>query len=351
VRSLAITTLLIAAVSSFAACESSTEPKKPDAPTSANGGTSTAGVDVVSVEARTVSAKLRLPAELSAWEWVALDARVEAIVDDVLVDRGSVVKRGQTLVKLSAPELHARRAEAEAKLVGDKATADRLRAASATEGAVAHHDLELADANVKADEAQVASLAALEQYLVVRAPFDGIVTERDVHPGALVGPSSGPLVKLDSNAKLRLTVAVPEAAAANIVVGKSVDFSVPALPGVKLTGVVARVAHAVDAKTRSMAVELDVDNKDGRLAPGMYADVAWPAERATPSIVVPASSIAQTPDGIYVDRVKGGVLERVAVERGLSLPNAQQEVFGALAAGDVVLLRGSEVAKDGDKLH
>src|SRR6266481_9412648 len=145
-------------------------------------------VDVVQVVSQKLEATERLPAELAPWEQVAIYPKVQGFVEEIPVDRGSVVRRGQLLVRLSAPELGAQTAQARATLSGDKATYERLRVASRTPGAVSSNELELAQALFKADQQKVNSLETLDGYLVVTAPFDGIITERNVHPGALVGP-------------------------------------------------------------------------------------------------------------------------------------------------------------------
>src|SRR5262249_28035818 len=152
----------------------------------------------------------------------------------------------------------------ESKVAAAKSTFDRLKSASATPGAIAGHDLEVAEAAMNADKSRVDALRALEGYLYVRAPFDGVVTERNVHPGALVGPPSGPnvppMLRVQKIDHLRVTVAVPEADAAAVAIGTSASFTVSTYPGQKFQGKVARIAREIDPKTRTMAVELDYDN-------------------------------------------------------------------------------------------
>jgi RND family efflux transporter MFP subunit len=327
-----------------AAATATAQPADPSVPT----------VEVVPVVAQRLETTLRLPAEIYAYESVALYPRVSAFVEEVLVDRGYAVHKGQLLARLSAPELTAQRAEAESKLAAARSTFERTKAASETPGAVAKHDLEIAEAALKADEAQVQSLKTLEGYLYVRAPFDGMITERNVHPGALVGPPTGAsspaMLKMESVAHLRVTVAVPETDVGAIAEGINAEFVVRTWPGVKFSGVIRRVAHAIDMRTRTMPVELDYVNKDGKLAPGMFAEVVWPVRREAPSLFVPASAVVQTPDKTYVDRVKNGVVDQLAVQRGVALKD-QIEVFGSdLAAGDQVLKRGSEELKPGTKV-
>ena len=120
----------------------------------------------------------------------------------------------------------------------------------------------------------------MQSYLQIKAPFDGVVTERLVHPGALVGPGADPvLLTIQQISQLRLVVAVPEEYVSGITEGAKVAFHVPAYPERTYSGTLARVSHSLDKGTRTMAVELDVANRDGSLAPGMYPErqVAHPA--------------------------------------------------------------------------
>ena len=330
----------------LAACN---RPAADPAPAAAAGG-APAAVEVVPVVAKQLDATVRLPAELAPYEAVALYPRVQGFLEEVAVDRGSVVKKGQVLARLSAPELAAERAEAESKVTAAQSTYDRLKTASATPGAIAGHDLEIAEATLHAATAKVDTLRDLESYLDVRAPFDGVISERDADPGALVGPPTGaaspPLLRLDEIDHLRLTVAVPEADTGTIAEGATTTFTVSSWPGATFHGTVARIAHVIDPKTRTMAVELDVDNADRKLAPGAYAEVAWPVRRAAPSLFVPPTAVVQTTERTFVDRVKDGKLEQVTVQRGATMGDLV-EVFGQLAAGDRVLRRGSEVLASG----
>jgi RND family efflux transporter MFP subunit len=305
-------------------------------------------------------------------------ARVSGFVDRVLVDRGSEVRRGQTLVVVTAPELLAQQAEAEAKaaavraqqaeaqarIIGAQSTYEGLKAASATKGAVAANELVQAhkavdaltatatalEAQVRAAEAFVQAQRQLQSYLQITAPFDGVITERNVHPGALVGPQAGagapPLLRLENIHRLRLVVAVPEADIAAVARGTDVEFTVPAHPSVVFHGRVARLAGTVDPKTRTMAVELDVSNTGGKLAAGMYPDVRWPVRSSAQSLVVPKTSVVVTTERVFVIRVRGGHAEWVDVKRGVADKDAI-EVFGDLKAGDEVMVRGTDEIRQG----
>ena len=330
-------------------CSEGARPSTP--PTESPGGPPR--VEVSPVVEQRLDTTVRLQGELSGYESVGLHSRVQGYVEEVLVDRGSVVKKGQTLVRLSAPDMIAHRAEAESQAQADASTFESLKGAATTPGAVAKHDIEIAEAKLAASRSHVEALRALESYLVVRAPFEGVISERNVHPGALVGPPAGgsvpPLLRIDQVSRLRLTVAVPEANVGDVAPGGRAEFTVSAWPGEHFSGTISRIAHVIESKTRTMPVEIDVSNGDSRLAAGMFADVLWPVRRATPSLWIPATAIVQTTERTYVDRVRGGVVEIVSVRRGVALGN-RLEVFGPLNKDDVVIVRGSEELRDGTRV-
>jgi len=335
---------------------------------------------VVKVVSKKLAISVKLPGELQPYESVAVFPKVTAYVESISVDRGSHVKAGQLMARLVAPEVAAQRAEAqsklqaaeaqraevEAKLGSDESTYQRLKSASATPGVVAGNDLEVAKRSVDADRARVQairegaeaaksalqSVSDLEGYLQVRAPFEGIVTERNVHPGSLVGPagsaqsSAAPMVRVEKLDKLRLVVPVPEKYAAGIGAGTRVDFSLPAFPSQTFSGVVARIAHSVDVKTRTMPVELDVNNAMDRLSSGMFPEVRWPVHRTYATLFVPASAVTRTTEATFVIRVREGKTEWVDVRTG-ELEGKFIEVFGPLQEGEQVAVRGTDELRPG----
>ena len=337
----------------------------------------TAAVETTKVVAQVLQKTLTIPGDLTPYQGVNLSARVSGFVETLAVDRGSWVKRGQRLATISAPELRAQRAEAEAKLqavraqeaeaqarmVSAQSTYERLKAASATPGVVAGNDLEIAERGLEAArahvnalkgsggaaEAAVKAVSEMEAYLQLTAPFDGVITERNVHPGSLVGPSTGALLRIEQVARLRLTVPVPEAYVGSIARGTTVEFRVSAFPDQAFQGVIARPAHSLDMKTRSMLVELDVNNPKQVLAPGMFAEVQWPVSRAQASLFVPRTAVVRTSERQFVVRVRNGVAEWVDVRRG-ELNGDVIEVFGDLREGDIVIRRGNDEIRAGTKI-
>jgi RND family efflux transporter, MFP subunit len=337
-------------------------------------------VEVVRVVSRNAERKVQLPGEFLPFQSVTIHAKVTGFVDHVDVDRGSVVKKGQLLATLDAPELRAQQAEAEAKvqnaesqraaaeakLEGALSTYEKLKAASATPGVIAGNELIQAEKIVDAARAQIRAVEGtikaaqagaqvvrdMETYLQVTAPFNGVITERFAHPGALVGPGGGAaaMFQLEQTTRLRLVVAVPESEVGGIVRGSRVPFTVSAYPGQTFTGVVSRASHSVDPKTRTMAVEMDVMNPKGALAAGMYPAVLWPVRQSRPSLLLPATSVVTTTEKTFVIRVKNGAAEWVPVTRGPAVGDLV-EVYGPLHADDVVLKRGSDEVRQGTKLN
>jgi membrane fusion protein (multidrug efflux system) len=340
-------------------------------------------IEVVRVVEQPLDVTLSMPGELAPYQTVAIYPRVTGFVKTIHVDRGSRVRAGELIAVLEAPELAAQRSEAQSRLQSaqaqlgvvrskadaDASTYDKLKAAAATPGVVAGNDVVLAQKAVEADQGQLAaaqqnieaarqalnSVSDMEGYLKVTAPFDGIVTERNIHPGAFVGPASGPgaatpMVRVVDKNRLRLVIPVPEAYTGGVTTGTQIPFSVAAYPGQTFSGTVARIAQAVDVSTRTMAIELDVANKDDRLAPGTFCQVRWPVRRTGPSLLVPSGSVANTTGRTFVVRVRNGRTEWVDVKTGLA-SGSLIEVFGDLRSGDEIAVRGTDEMRPGTEVR
>ncbi|HTS46686.1 MAG TPA: efflux RND transporter periplasmic adaptor subunit [Bryobacteraceae bacterium] len=335
--------------------------------------------DLVPVVSKPVSRTADLPAEIWPYLSVSLHAKVPGFVERVLVDRGSVVKEGELLINLTAPEMDAQIAEAESKvqaadadrlqaeaqLAAAQSTSERTQEAAKTPGAIAGNDLVLAQKQVDAAQAVVNSrqkatsaaqsaanaLKVMLVYLKITAPFDGVVTERLVHPGALVGPAADPgLLVIQQVSRLRVVVPVPEEDVGGIMRGASVEFSVPAHPHRTYSGKIARIPEALDQKTRTMPVELDVMNRDGTLAPGMYPSVKWPVRGQGAEMWVPRTSVVTTTERTFVIRDRAGRAEWVDVKKGVSEGDLV-EVLGNLKAGDMVVRRANDELREGTALQ
>jgi RND family efflux transporter MFP subunit len=335
-------------------------------------------IEFTTVVSKSISRTLAIPGEIEPFQQVALHARVPGYVERIAVDRGSSVKQGDLLVELSAPEMASRIAEAQARI--EAAAADRLQAeaqlaatlstdeklkkAAETQGAIAGNELVQVQRQIEAEQALIQSrrrlsdaaiaglktLQDMQAYLRIVAPFDGIVTDRLVHPGALVGPGAdAPLLVLQQISKLRLVVPVPEENSATLPQGAKVVFHVPAFPDKGFNGVVARSSHTLDPKTRTLTVELDVQNPELSLAPGMFPTVAWPIHRPGLALLVPATSIVTTTERTFVIRNQAGRAEWVDVKKGPPEGDLV-EVSGALKPGDSIVKRASDETRDGSPL-
>src|SRR5271156_12242 len=292
-------------------CSSATSDKNgaTPAPSAPNAPTTVSTVVIVSKKLQTMIA---LPAQLAPYEQVDIYPKVTGFVEIVTVDRGSRVHRGQLLVKLTAPELVSQRSQAEAavkaaqsqlataqaKLASDNGTYLHMVEAAKTPGVLAENDVLVAGQTVSADKGQVdaatqnaeatkealRSISQTESYLTITAPFDGVVTTRNLHPGALIGPASGqggalPILQIVDDTRLRLVVPIPESQVGEMKVGQEVSFTVPAYPAQTFKAPIRRISREVDQNTRTMPVELDVKNPDGRLSPGSFTNVvATPTE-------------------------------------------------------------------------
>lgn len=316
----------------------------------------------------TLSSTYRIPGELIAYQQVDLYAKVSSFVERLAVDVGSEVKKGQILATLEAPEISSQLAGAESRLksyeavyLASKARYDRLKRTSQTPGTVSENDLEMAFATQQSDLANWESAKAAfreitdtKGYLEIRAPFSGVITARNVSPGAYVGPSGrgseAPLFTLQELDKLRLVVNVPELYAATLRKNNSVTFSVQSIPGKSFTAPVSRLAGALDNRLRSERVEMDVPNTNSELLPGMVAEVTLPIVSAGASYVVPSSAILGSTTGNFVIRKKGDKAEWIPINTGRKdLTNA--EIFGEFAEGDTLLIFPNEEIRNGQGIR
>ena len=365
--------ILLSCTCALVGCNSS-QPSTASAATQAGPAT----VEVTRVVAKKLDLTVNLPGELQPYEVVAIYPKVVGFVQWIGVDRGSHVRSGQLIARLVAPELVSQRAEAQskaesaqsqlaagqAKLAGDESTYAKLQAAARTPGVVAGNDLLLTQKAVEADQAQVKALSGnveaarqalrgvseTEQYLRITAPFNGVITERNIHPGALVGPNQSlPMLRVETLRHLRLIVPVPETYIAAVAEGSEVEFTIPAFPRQKFRGRIARISHAVEAKTRTMPVELDVNNHGGKLTPGSFSEVMWPIRRPGASLLIPSSAISTNLERTFVVRVRDGKAEWVDVKPGVS-SGSNTEVFGDLQAGDQIAVRGSDELAPGTRV-
>jgi membrane fusion protein (multidrug efflux system) len=322
-----------------------------------------------------------LPGDLKAWQEIKIYAKVKGFVKFVNVDRGSKVKKGHVLAILEAPEIHADRDEAKSKLFAAKANLEeekarftasqavynRLLETSKTPGAVSPNELDQAKAKMLTDSSRV--LSAIEninsaqsyfnaknelvEYLTVKAPFDGVISERNISAGALVGPDEAsntkPMYVLVDSDKLRLTVAIPEVYSSELIDGCKVSFKVSAHPERKFTACLARKSENLQEGIRSMMTEFDVDNKAQTLKAGTFTDVHIPIQRSSKTLFVHKTSVVNSQEKTFVITVQDSITNWVDVKTGNTI-DTLVEVFGNLKAGDWVVKKASEEIRTGQKV-
>jgi len=363
-------------------------------------------LEAVPVAKKILSRVDQLPGEIRAYQDVAIYPKVPGFIEWIGVDRGSIVAKDQILVTMYAPEYVARRdeslarvdaanaklregesllettraqlLEARAKWLGDDSTYTRLKAASLVPGVVASNDVIVLGQVVQSDlesvkawekrvaatEHQVTALgenlaaqrkAAADtedfaQYLKIKAPFDGYITERNMHVGSFVGPLGNgaypEIVRIQQLNLLRVVTPVPERDTHGVLAGAQVPFTVSTFPGEQFMGTVARLGNYLEQKTRTMPVELNYWNTDNRILPGMFCEVLWPTRRHTPTLFVPLSSVVTTTLMDFVCLVRQGEIAWVQVKKGQTMDNLI-EIFGDIKEGDVVALEGSDELRPG----
>lgn len=353
--------------------EASEEKKKSTAP-------ETQQVEVVEVQEMRPEKNIVLPGELKPWNRVSLYAKVKGFVRAVQVDRGSWVRKGQVLAQLDAPEVLSEVSQAQAHVQAQEAvlieqtarfraskqTYQRLLQTNKVEGAVSPHELEQAQAKMLADSAMVRvakgnvqasrstyqTKTELRQYLTITAPFDGIITERNISAGALVGAgdSNGkPLFVLEDSRTLRLTVAIPESYANQLPDKSSVSFTVNAIPEQTFNARLARSAQSLVEANRSMMAEFDFNNQRNLLKSGMYAEVKLPVERTMSTLFVPKTSVVSSTEKTFVIRVNDNKAEWVPVEKGNVL-DSLVEVFGGIHSKETIVRKASEEIRNGQSI-
>jgi len=337
------------------------------------------------------SNELSLPGTIQAVTEAPILARADGYLKRRLVDIGDQVKQGQLLAEIDAPELdqQTRQAEAaveqaeaaleqaQANLEQGKANRDLARTTSERwtallkRGIVARQDADQYEAqftaqqanvqalekavaaqrsNIAAAKANVARLQEVESYRLVKAPFDGVITVRNVDVGALVSTGSTLLYRIAQIEKLRTYVNLPQDSANSIHVGQPAVLTVSNFPGRMFHGTVTRTANALDPASRTMLVEVDVPNSYRSLFPGMYADVNLSGARSNPPLVLPATTIIFRTDGAQVAVVQpdGTIhLQKITVGRDYG---DRVEVLQGLSEGVDILTAPTESAREGARI-
>lgn len=327
-------------------------------------------VETFNLQRGKLTANIQVPGELAPYQQVDLYAKIASYVKDLKVDVGSEVHKGQVLMTLDAPEINSQLAEAKARIAqqqaayaASKSNYDRLVNTAKIPGTIAQNDVDQAAAKKDADYANIEAaksfykqISANLEYLVIRAPFDGVITARNVNIGAYVGPSGSgatlPVLVLQQQSRMRLIVSIPEAYTGGLSNKDEVSFTVRSLPNETFTAKVVRLSGALDARLRSEHLEMDVYNKNKKLLPGMTAEVNVPLPSRDSSFIVPKAAVVRSTEKVFVVKVEDHHAKWIDVKPGLEDGNGQIEIFGkGLTAGDEILTKATDEIRDGMPLR
>jgi membrane fusion protein (multidrug efflux system) len=320
-------------------------------------------VVLIPVQKGKLSSTITVPGELLPYQQVDLYAKVNSYVKGLMVDIGSQVHKGQLLATLEAPEINSQLSTANSRIkqqqavyFASKATYDRLFNTSKTPGTISQNDLEQAEAKKNSDYANLEAVrsaykesAANMAYLNIRAPFDGVITARNVNLGAYVGPGgkgTDPLFVLQDQQRLRLVVSVPESYTGDLSKKNEVTFTVKSLPNQKFTAKIKRLAGALDEKLRSERLEMDVYNTSKRLLPHMFAEVNVPLPAKDSTFIVPKNAVVTSTERVFVIKVLNHRALWVNVQKGFQSGD-MVEVYGDLKPGDQIVKQASDEIRDG----
>jgi RND family efflux transporter MFP subunit len=342
--------LLVAALAACSKGDGAQGPKARPAPL----------VIVSKVEVRDVPVEIHAPVDLRPLEQVDVGSKVLGYIDAVLVDRGDVVTKGQLLALVRPSDLPDQLAAARGGFAQVEASAALARTnldraeKLAPSGVVSQQELQQATTALASAEAaragaraQIGALAVRIGETRIQSPIEGVISQRRLDPGALVGPPGGgaivTVVRMD---RLRVFITVNEQDAARVTVGKEAHVEVDALPGRSLRGLVVRVAPSFDPTTRTIDAEVQLDNKAAELRPGMYGRGSILLETHPHSVIVPGAAIQISSGARYVFVLLQDKVARRPVDVGVD-EGEWIEIRRGLSGGEEVVMAGADGLSDG----
>lgn len=319
-------------------------------------------VNVVHPKPGSAAGEISLPGNTEAFIDTPIYARTSGYLKIWYADIGTHVKAGQLLAVIETPEIdqqlqqaQADLKDAQANLEISRATDERYDALLKT-AAVSHEETDQADADLRSKqalvdsgEADVRRLQQLQDFEKIYAPFDGVITARNTDIGALIqaGDNTTPkeLFHLAAISRLRIYVSVPEVYSARVATGEKVTLTVDSFPGTTFVGTIVRNSDAIDPVTRTLNVEVDVDNPTGRLLPGAYAFVHLKLPATAGSVTVPSDTLLFRSEGLRVGVVRDGHAKLVPITIGRDY-GSSVEVTSGLTPDDAVIIDPSDSLTD-----
>ena len=325
-------------------------------------------VAVTTPRQRSQPLEISLPANTQAYIDTPIYARTSGYLLHWYADIGAHVRKGEVLAEIQAPELdqqvdqaRSELATAQANFQIAKITADRWsrllakNAVSRQEADQATSDFDARSSALASAQANLRRLQQLQSYEKVYAPFNGVITARNVDIGSLIqaGDSNAPqaqLFHMDATDKLRLFVPVPEVYASTVHDGDRVEVTSDADPNQKFYGTIVRNSDAIDISTRTLNVEVDVDNQNHKLLPGQYAFVHLLIPPSSASMTLPSNVLLFRSEGLRVGVVRNGRVQLVPVQIGHDY-GASVEIISGLSPQDKVILNPSDSLAQGERVQ
>jgi RND family efflux transporter MFP subunit len=333
-------------------------------------------VRVAAVRASDDKITVTLPATTTAFEAANIFARTSGYIEKRYVDIGDRVKAGALLADITAPELDHQISQAQATLAQNQATLQQTQASHELARVTNARDSKLvqqgwltlqqgdndrltlqaqqaavgvAQSNIAAQEAQIRVLGQEKAYQRVIAPFDGVITQRNIDNGSLVTAGSTFMYTLQHPDVIRTQVFVPQDEAFGLGPGVDAVVRVPEIPNRTFPGKVTRIANALQPGSRTLLTEIDVPNPDWVLSPGVYCTVELFIPRKTPSMIIPADAVVFDQNGVHVAVVENGTahLQKITIARDFG---TEVEVHDGVKSGDQVILNPMIDLADGSKV-
>jgi len=320
-------------------------------------------VRVIHPEAGSTANEISLPGNTQAFIDTPIYARTNGYLKKWYVDIGAHVKQGQLLAEIETPELDQQLQQAEAELKNAQANSQlaqttaarwqhllKTNSVSKQETDQAVSDLSSKEALVASNQANVRRLQQLQSFEHIYAPFNGVITARNTDIGALIQEGTSGTAKelfhLVSIRKLRIYIPVPEVYASAVKAGEKVPITLDAFPGETFAGTLVRNSEAIDPMSRTLNVEVDVENPAGRLLPGAYAFVHLKTPGNVNAVTVPSNTLLFRSEGLRVGVVRNGHVQLVPVTIGHDY-GASVEVLAGLNPQDAIVIDPADSLEDG----
>jgi RND family efflux transporter MFP subunit len=293
----------------------------------------------------TIHRWITLPGEFVPWQQVDLKARVAGYIQKIAVDKGDVVTAGQTLIEIEVPELQADLIKHRAKVKAAEIEVKRLHEARAkSPDLILPQDVDDAEAKLAIAQAGMERTNALIDLAQIKAPFAGVITDRRVDLGAFAAAGVGTLLQLTDLSTLRFQVPVIEIETSFLKPGLQVEAKVDALNGAVVKGKLSRLSGQLESATRTMLIEADFKNDEGKLRPGMYASARIAVEQHDNATIIPVAGLVKEKANSFVFKYADGRAVKTAVKLGFN-DGVHVEV-PELKLDEVILLPGSVVLTD-----